>query len=240
MIDEKAGQVSFGRAFKDYFRGYVEFLGRTTRAGFWWVQLLMFFVWLALFGWLMVTFIGVFVQGDVSTHWTRLIAPIVVMVIVALGLFLPNLALSVRRYRDVGLRGRGAAVLLGVNYLLSIAVNLGQSTQTVHQIEALRDMNTTVSTTVPSGFGWATTLISLAFGIFFFVLTVLPSDTMLTSSDNAFVRFFIRSKSDDESSDGQSGTSAQDFDSEDEDETLMQNQANTEADEEEDDDHDHD
>lgn len=237
MIDEKAGQVSFGRAFKDYFRGYVEFLGRTTRAGFWWVQLLMFFVWLALFGWLMVTIVGVFVQGDASTHWTRLIAPIVVMLIVALGLFLPNLALSVRRYRDVGLRGRGAAVLLGVNYLLSAAVNLGQSTQTVHQIEALRDMNTTLSTTAPSGFGWATTLISLAFGIFFFVLTVLPSDTMLTSSDNAFVKFFIRSKSEVESFDV--GTAHHDIDDED-DATLTQNPADSEADQEEDDDHDHD
>lgn len=240
MIDEKAGQVSFGRAFKDYFRGYVEFLGRTTRAGFWWVQLLMFFVWLALFGWLMVTIISVFMQNGASSKWTHLIAPIVVMVIVALGLFLPNLALSVRRYRDVGLRGRGAAVLLGVNYLLSAAVNLGQSTQTFHQIEALRDMNTTVSTTAPSGFGWVTTLISSAFGIFFFVVTVLPSDTMLTSSDNAFIKFFIRSKSDDESSDGQSGTSTQAFDSEEEDETLIQNHADAEANEEEDDDHDHD
>jgi hypothetical protein len=46
---------------------------------------------------------------------------------------------------------------------------------------------------------------SLAFGLFFFVLTVLPSDTMLTSSDNAFVRFFIRSKSDDEPSDADAG-----------------------------------
>jgi hypothetical protein len=63
MINEKAGQVSFGRAFKDYFRGYVEFLGRTTRAGFWWVQLLMFFVWLALFGWLMVTIISAFLPA---------------------------------------------------------------------------------------------------------------------------------------------------------------------------------
>ena len=238
MIDEKAGQVSFGRAFKDYFRGYVEFLGKTTRAGFWWVQLMMFFVWLVLFGWLMVTIIAVFMQGDVSTRWPRLIAPIVVMVIVALGLFLPNLALEVRRFRDVGLRGRGAAVLLGVNYLLGATVNLGQSTQTFHQIEALRDMNTTVSTTASSGFGWVTTLISLAFGIFFFVVTVLPSDTMLTSSDNAFIRFFIRSKSAVEPIDTK--TVHQDMDEGEADENLMQNSADSKVDEDADDDHTHD
>lgn len=194
MIEEKAGQVSFGRAFKDYFRGYVEFLGRTTRAGYWWVQLILFLVWFALFGWLIATIIAAFMNNVASPHWTLLIAPIVIIVIVALALFLPNLALKVRRYRDVGLRGRGAAVLLGVQYLLSVTINIGQSTQTVHQIEALRNLNTTVATTVPSGFGWLTTLVSLAFGLFFFVLTVLPSDTMNTSSQNQFVRFFLREK----------------------------------------------
>lgn len=194
MIEEKAGHVSFGRAFKDYFRGYVEFLGRTTRAGYWWVQLILFLVWFALFGWLIATIIAAFMNNVASPHWTLLIAPIVIIVIVALALFLPNLALKVRRYRDVGLRGRGAAVLLGVQYLLSVTINIGQSTQTVHQIEALRNLNTTVATTVPSGFGWLTTLVSLAFGLFFFVLTVLPSDTMNTSSQNRFVRFFLREK----------------------------------------------
>lgn len=199
MIDEKAGQVGIGRAFKDYFRGYVEFLGKTTRAGYWWMQLILFFVWLALFGWLIVTIVSAFTHSTTSPNWALLIAPIVVMVVVALALFLPNLALKVRRYRDVGLRGRGAAVLLGIQYLMSMAINLGQSTRTIHQLTALQDFNTKFTTSVPNGFGWLTTLISLAFSIFFFVLTVLPSDTMVTTSNNVVMQFFLREKTEEPS-----------------------------------------
>lgn len=56
-INEAPGQVSFGRAFKDFFIGYFDFKGRTTRAGYWWVTLIltilsfipiMFFVYLAI------------------------------------------------------------------------------------------------------------------------------------------------------------------------------------------------
>ncbi|WP_125710382.1 DUF805 domain-containing protein [Lacticaseibacillus porcinae] len=233
MINEKAGHVSFGRAFKDYFRGYVEFLGKTTRAGYWWMQLLLFFVWLLLFGWLLFAIISAFMPDPESVNWTPLIAPIVVMVLVALGLFLPGLALRVRRYRDVGLRGRGAAVLLGVQYLIGMMINIGQSTQTIHQFEALRDMNTTAVASLPSGIGWVSSLVSLAFSLFFFVLTVLPSDTMLTTSDNAFVRFFIRAKEDDEPSD--SDFAPQTSDAEDEVQTT-----DSPVDKESDDDHDHD
>lgn len=39
-IEEK-GKVTFGQAFKDYFRGYVDFKGRTTRAGYWWMTLVL-------------------------------------------------------------------------------------------------------------------------------------------------------------------------------------------------------
>lgn len=33
-INEVPGQVSFGRAFNDFFIGYIDFKGRTTRAGY--------------------------------------------------------------------------------------------------------------------------------------------------------------------------------------------------------------
>lgn len=47
-IEEK-GKVTFGQAFKDYFRGYVDFKGRTTRAGYWWMTLV-----LSIFGYILI------------------------------------------------------------------------------------------------------------------------------------------------------------------------------------------
>lgn len=38
-INQVPREVTFFQAIKDFFTGYVEFKGRTTRAGYWWVRL---------------------------------------------------------------------------------------------------------------------------------------------------------------------------------------------------------
>ena len=43
-INEVPGQVSFGRALKDFFIGYIDFKGRTTRAGYWWMTLILMII----------------------------------------------------------------------------------------------------------------------------------------------------------------------------------------------------
>ncbi|ALS00929.1 hypothetical protein ATZ33_05965 [Enterococcus silesiacus] len=40
-IHQIQGQVTFGKAIGDFFKGYFDFKGRTTRAGYWWVTLIL-------------------------------------------------------------------------------------------------------------------------------------------------------------------------------------------------------
>ena len=37
-IQEVPGKVTIKTAFRDYFKGYFDFMGRSTRAGYWWVM----------------------------------------------------------------------------------------------------------------------------------------------------------------------------------------------------------
>ena len=41
---EQNRKVTFLQAIKDFFRGYVDFKGRTTRAGYWWVSFVLIII----------------------------------------------------------------------------------------------------------------------------------------------------------------------------------------------------
>ncbi|WP_461215409.1 DUF805 domain-containing protein [Lacticaseibacillus sp. GG6-2] len=47
--------VGFVPAQRDFWRGYLDFYGRTTRAGYWWVQLVLGVVFSVVGGWLWLT-----------------------------------------------------------------------------------------------------------------------------------------------------------------------------------------
>ncbi len=193
MIDEKMGQVSFGRSLKDYFRGYVDFLGRSTRAGYWWVQLVLALVWLVLIGWLTVVVIKAFTVGVAGRGFVSFGVPLVLAAIIFLGTFLPTLALEVRRYRDAGLRGRGTAVIMILQYAIAMTTGVEQYQQSAYLLAHME--RTMAQAAFPaSGFSLFLSFASTAVGLFLFVLTLLPSDTMVTTSQNGFVRFFIRER----------------------------------------------
>ena len=40
----ESGKVTFGQAWKDFWKGYVDFKGISTRAGFWWAMLDYFII----------------------------------------------------------------------------------------------------------------------------------------------------------------------------------------------------
>ena len=75
--------VDFVAAIKLYFANYANFKGRSTRAEFWWVMLFWFILSLVL------EFIGSYTLS----------------VIVSLGLMIPNLAITTRRFHDIGKSG---------------------------------------------------------------------------------------------------------------------------------------
>ena len=84
----------FGKYFVDtYFRHYADFSGRTSRRTFWLSYLAMSIVWFGLFGLLGVSS---------ALGMTGLYIMLIVVSLFSLALFIPGLALSVRRLRDGG------------------------------------------------------------------------------------------------------------------------------------------
>lgn len=191
MIEE-SGKVRFGQALKDYFRGYVEFRGRSTRAGYWWMQLVLGLVALIFVGWFIWALVDLFSHLTRGFNLAGFVVPLVLLLVFGLGTFLPTLALRVRRFRDAGLRGRGTAVLIGLQVAISGTVSFAQYSQFSSVIDHAG--NLAAQTPKLSSFALLLVFISYALSLFMFVVTVLPSDVMTTKSKNGFWRFFLREK----------------------------------------------
>lgn len=161
-IQEVPGKVTIKTAFRDYFKGYFDFMGRSTRAGYWWVMgIIIVILYIPLFillGQLLIT------KGQVAgiNPWIYL----GIFAIIAVGIFIPTLALSIRRYRDAGLNGRGAVTLWVLNGLAS---SYSQQSR-----------------------GWA--FISAVIGLALLITALLKTNQLETDSDNPLVTFFLRSK----------------------------------------------
>ena len=87
------------RAYIKFLKGYVDFVGRSTRPDFWWVWLMNHILFLPLY---ILIFNKEINQGS-SLNFTLVILVIGIYAILALLLLLPNLALKIRRLRDAGL-----------------------------------------------------------------------------------------------------------------------------------------
>lgn len=161
-IQEVPGKVTIKTAFRDYFKGYFDFMGRSTRAGYWWVMgiiiLILYIPLFILLGQLLIT------KGHVAgiNPWIYL----GIFAIIAVGIFIPTLALSIRRYRDAGLNGRGAVTLWVLNGLAS---SYSQQSR-----------------------GWA--FISAVIGLALLITALLKTNQLETDSDNPLVTFFLRAK----------------------------------------------
>ena len=85
-------------AIKNFFKGYVDFSGRSTRPDYWWI-------WLANII-LSIPFYMVYASAMANPDSEAAIMALgligFVYLIFALALFLPGLALTVRRLRDAG------------------------------------------------------------------------------------------------------------------------------------------
>ncbi|WP_125607472.1 DUF805 domain-containing protein [Lapidilactobacillus bayanensis] len=205
QINEQPGQVSFGQAFKDYWRGYVEFRGRTTRAGYWWMTLLTS-VWSIFLGDFFIVALfssGLFniFDNDTNVSYGPLIIAAILVVLSFLVLLLPNLALRVRRYRDAGLRGRGFLVLWAISVVVQVAGNVFSVSNFATELATNPSASTSFMTTYLTS--WSS-LITLVISVLLLVLTLLPTDTVLVrSTSNNFVKFFFRSRAEDTPVDGE-------------------------------------
>lgn len=169
-IQEVPGKVTIKTAFRDYFKGYFDFMGRSTRAGYWWVMIIvMLFLFIPGF-----ILLGQFLIAKVPGQAGTVVAQSgqlglgfsYLVVIIALVLFIPTLALTIRRYRDAGLNGRGAVTLWVLNGLAS---SYSQQSR-----------------------GWA--FISAVIGLTLLITALLKTNQLETDSDNPLVTFFLRAK----------------------------------------------
>ena len=85
-------------AYKSFFKGYVDFEGRSTRSEYWWVWLTNILLLIPLYS---AYFNAIFSEGSEGA-FLALGGLAVIYMIFGLALILPMLALTVRRLRDAG------------------------------------------------------------------------------------------------------------------------------------------
>ena len=86
------------KAYKNFFKGYADFTGRATRSDFWWVWLMNSILFLPLY----IFWFQMALNDTEETDPILGVAIISVYMIFGLALFLPWIALTVRRLRDAG------------------------------------------------------------------------------------------------------------------------------------------
>ena len=86
------------QAYKNFFKGYADFTGRSTRSDFWWVWLMNSILFLPLY----IFYFQMAWNDAGETDPILGVAIISVYMILAIVLFTPSLAVKVRRLRDAG------------------------------------------------------------------------------------------------------------------------------------------
>ena len=94
-------------AIKNFFKGYVDFSGRSTRADYWWIWLANIILsipfWIIYFYTVFLSIVMDSIDDSVSESTFMVLGLVVIIyAIFYLAILVPTLALSVRRLRDAG------------------------------------------------------------------------------------------------------------------------------------------
>ena len=87
------------QAYKNFFKGYADFTGRSTRSDFWWVWLMNSILFLPLY----IFYFQMAWNDAGETDPILGVAIISIYMILGIVFFTPSLAVKVRRLRDAGL-----------------------------------------------------------------------------------------------------------------------------------------
>ena len=116
--------TGFGEAIGLYYRRYFDFVGRSSRAEYWWFQLYL---------WVVIIFFCIALGITVEDMESDELATSSAFILIGLGLFvlvhwIGNIALAVRRFHDLDQTGWLVLVffLFGLIPLLGLLVALGQ------------------------------------------------------------------------------------------------------------------
>lgn len=87
------------KAYKNFFKGYADFTGRATRSDFWWVWLMNNVFCIPLY----IIYFQMILNDGKEVDPISGVAILSLYIILFMVLFIPRLALKVRRLRDAGL-----------------------------------------------------------------------------------------------------------------------------------------
>ena len=87
------------QAYKNFFKGYADFTGRSTRPEYWWVWLMNSILFLPLY----IFYFQMALKDSRETDPILGVAIISIYMILGIVFFTPSLAVKVRRLRDAGL-----------------------------------------------------------------------------------------------------------------------------------------
>ena len=177
MINQREKQVTYGSAFSDYFRGFVDFTGYSTRAGHWFpfgtIYGAAILIFIIFFGSVLSSIIGIGNRASSSYYYTTRSAGydllstasnalifLVIFYIILFILAIPTTASFARRLRDVGFAAWGIVLAIVIFYLLNIF--------SIYIVTPLYDI------------------------CFIFVLMSLPSNCLETDKNDDFSKFLFR------------------------------------------------
>ncbi len=122
MRIEEVGYTRFRQAASDFWVGFADFKGRTTRSGFIWGTVVSILVACLP---LLFLVVGSIVVGSAASepNINILFYSLVFMLIVNVILLLPRVTLTVRRLRDIGLSKWGILVAFIVYLIANISIS---------------------------------------------------------------------------------------------------------------------
>ena len=177
MINQREKHVTFGTAFGDYFRGFVDFTGYSTRAGHWFpfgtIYGAVILIFIIFFGSLFSSIVGIGSRASNSYYYASKSAGLdllntasnafvflIIFCVILFVLAIPTTASFARRLRDVGFAVWGIVLTIVLFYILNIF--------TIYILTLLYDI------------------------CFIFVLMSLPTNCLETDKNDDFSKFLFR------------------------------------------------
>ena len=183
--------MSFDQAVGDFFKGYFDFRGRTTRAGYWWSQLMIFLIAVVLYIWF-------FVSAAASSYGEGNVAPMILLVLFILGVLIPSFTIQVRRLRDLGINGKAILAYFIISYALLYTWFMSFYTGFISNIaNVITAYSNSSSGLMPSGGSGSSSVVLFFFSIFSIfgsVAMFLPTNYLAAESKNPFLRFLFAEK----------------------------------------------
>lgn len=114
--------VGMWEAYKLLFTNYINFSGKSSRAEYWWVQLINFVIGILLL--VLSTIIFTTIIKDASGLLIGFVIGYLLVSIYGLVILIPSIALTVRRYRDAGVSPWWFLVIALSSFILTMMAHL--------------------------------------------------------------------------------------------------------------------